>query len=88
MLRLLLGFWLVDMEASEARAQRTHFWLAQFYAEGMTSRVPTSTPTPNPEHLPTLLGHRMNLDPSAPWLSSLVLPEVQGCLWLELQMHI
>lgn len=58
------------------------------YAEGMTSRVPNSAPTPTPEHLPALLDYRMDLDLSAPGLSGLLLLEVQGCFWLELQLYI
>lgn len=72
-------------------AQRTHFWHALLYrGNGLqgAGSLPTPAPTLTPEHLPALLGYRENLGPSDPWLSGLVLPEVQGCLWLELQMSI
>lgn len=48
------------------------------YAEGMTSRALApwfnSEPTSTPEHLPALLGYRMDLDPSAAWLSGPGMP--------------
>ena len=87
-LRVLFRYWLVDKEASEARAQSAHFWLALLCRGNNLQGAHLYPPTPTLEHPPTVLGDRMNLNPSAPWLSSLILPEVQGCLWLELQMFI